>query len=140
MAWTNVFDIGDCTLTVHKDGSAEAMTEQEMTDAGVGLSVDSVGLVTLTAPAMGSSGGGYEVRVTPQFETAAQAVRITEAYDDGIASFGLGGTYFPSWSPEPQSYGFYGNPVGESTIDPMWEFAPTQAWAFAGLAIGKESV
>ena len=144
MAWTNAFDIGDCTLSVHKDGSATAMTPSEMTAAGVTLEADASGLVTLTAPAFGSAGGSYEVRVTPGFDTRDVPVRLTAMAQDIADPAMVGGPppagqWFPSWSPAPASYsGVY--PNGDSTDQTTHEFTPEQAWTYAGVAFAQAGI
>ncbi len=130
MAWTNVFDIGDCTLTVLKDGVE--MTAGDMTAGGVSVAADAAGLVTLTAPAISSGGGSYEVRVTPAFDPEGAAVRLTAMAQDIAAD----NRFFPSWSPAPADPPF----DGSRTTDATYEFTPAQAWTFAGAAIAQAGI
>lgn len=128
MAWVNVFSLGNCTLTVHKDGSATAMTAEEMTLAGVSVAADAAGLVTLTAPAIGSGGGSYEVRVAPSFNTNSAPVRVT-GVEDTIAGDLLNAV----WSPDPAG----------SSIDPAegsHTFAPDQPWTYAGVLATRRAI
>lgn len=119
--WVNAYSLGSCALSVFKDGSATAMTAGEMTTAGVTLSADGAGLVTLTAPAIGSGGGSYQVRVTPAYNTAGRAVRLT-AVTNNIANYAFNAI----WSPNPA-------PSGAGPITgAVYEYGPAQAWSYAG--------
>lgn len=124
--WVNAFSLGDCALSVFKDGSVTAMTAGEMTADGVTLSADANGLVTLTAPAFGGSGGSYEVRVTPAFPTLSRPVRLTEIESSGIDD------RYAVWSPAP--LGVAVDLVTE------YQFTPDQSWIYAGSYIYKAGI
>lgn len=140
MAWTNVFDIGSCTLTVYKNGSDVAMTAGEIEAESLVLSADAAGLVTLSATPEPFTPGVYEVRVIPDYDTGAASVRIVV---NSISGTTLNGVY-PAWSPEPQTYsGAYPTGTamgleGQGAYDgPIYDaFAPTAAdWAFVSATV-----
>jgi len=125
--WTNIFAIGECALTVHKNGSATAMTSEEMTADSVTLSADVAGLVSFSADPGLFVDATYEVRVSPAYDTGAASVRIVSMGSTGATINGV----YPAWSPNPQTYSdIY--PTGQSseTLGPDYAFTPDQAWTY----------
>lgn len=126
MAWTNAFALGACTLSVHKNDSAAAMTAGEMVGDGVTASADGSGLVTLVTPENGSR---YAARVIPQYSVVGAAVRLS-----GMA---ITANYAPSpvaeWDgltlPDLLTYTDPG-----VTPDPTL-FAIGEVWTYAGLSV-----
>ncbi len=126
--WMNIFTLGACTLAVHKNESATAMTAGEMTTDGVTVSVNGVGLITLVTPANGAL---YEARVTPQYSVAGMDVRlsgvsITANFQPNPAAIWDGLTF-------PGSL-VYVNPG--VTPDPF-PFQDGETWTRAGLSVNE---
>lgn len=84
MAWTNVFDRGDCEIQLYRwpDNTPILVPESEWAGLGVTISVVD-GVVTVTANDLNVL---LSVYVKPNFETNSSPVRITSL----TADFGAG--------------------------------------------------
>lgn len=117
MAWTNVFDIGDCEIVAYRDGVLIAPADYAA--EGITSLVESSGVVTLVTDAAGSS-AGLSIDVVPSFDPAAAPVRVSSVSMDGsgygpiLATLDGGETESvalsvgdPTYTPDPAVFASY---------------------------------
>lgn len=133
MAWKNAFAIGSCVVEVWSNrstGTMHLIPPSEYAENEITVEVSSAGIVTMTAPEIGGSGYGYQVRVVPSYPTQGRAVRLAVAET-------------------PEEFADYQQPIwsaGEIVIDPNvgWEtpylFTPKRPWIWAGYWAGRTGV
>ena len=133
MAWQNAFKLGECTVEVWSNrntGTMHLIPPSEYAENEITVEVSTAGLVTMTAPGIGGSGYGYQVRIVPSYPTQGRAVRLA------VAS-------------TPQEQPDYDEPIwsaGDIDIDPDvgWHtpfvFTPQGSWIWAGYRAGRIGV
>ncbi|KRA74257.1 hypothetical protein ASD78_12245 [Lysobacter sp. Root667] len=128
MPWINAFAIGSCSVEVYRASGEEGLPilipEGDYVAEGITVEVSETGVVTFSAPDIGSSGYRYHVRVVPSFNTTQRRARLVDAVAlDENPDFRI-----PIWS------------AGEFEDTPTYpfEFTPAgAAWTWAGWSAGR---